>query len=88
MTLFQMWLVSCVICIPYMIALNKIHDGFVTMSDLTADVIWGLVPAWNIIFAFVMTFLLARKFRMLDWLLVRQNRLIDWWDKVSNKKVF
>lgn len=88
MTDFQIYLVTCVFCVPIFVILNRVHDGFVTLGDLTRDILWGLVPAWNLVLLVVMGFFVARKYHLLDWLLVRQNRLVDWWNEVSDKKVF
>jgi hypothetical protein len=88
LTDFQIYLVTCVFCVPIFVILNRVHDGFVTLGDLTRDILWGLVPAWNLVLLVVMGFFVARKYHLLDWLLVRQNRLVDWWNEVSDKKVF
>lgn len=88
MTDFQIYLVTCVFCVPCFVILNRLHDGFVTLGDLTRDILWGLVPAWNLVMLVVMGFFVVRKYHLLDWLLVRQNRLVDWWNEVSDKKVF
>lgn len=88
MTDFQIYLVTCVFCVPVFVILNRVHDGFVTLGDLTRDILWGLVPAWNLVMLVVMGLFVARKYHLFDWLLVRQNRLSDWWNTVSDKKVF
>jgi uncharacterized membrane protein len=81
LTLLSLYLTSVIISFVLMVLMNKLHDGYITLSDLSMDVIWSLVPLFNACLVVVMFGFLLRKTGT-------ASRVSDWWDRVSQKKVF
>lgn len=88
MDLFQIYLLTVVMTIPFMVLFNKLHDGVVTISDLTWVILCGLIPLFNLILTATLIGFTIRKTQMFSRATGLRDRLLGWWDVVSVKKVF